>query len=138
MLFRSRLCPDCITEYSLDTKELKTIEDNFNINELLEFLEKSEELKGKIKANAKWGDVKFYRSRGCEHCNNEGYHGRMGIYEVLEINEDIEKLITQAASTETIENKARENGMATMIEDGFVKAVQGSTSIEEILRVTKE
>lgn len=133
-----RLCPDCRTEHILDEKELKTIEDNFNIDKLLEFIRKSEELKNKINPNVKWGNIKFYRSKGCEHCKNEGYHGRVGIYEVLEIDEDIEKLITQATSTETIEYKAREKGMATMVEDGFIKAVQGITSIEEILRVTKE
>ena len=71
-------------------------------------------------------------------CNDEGYKGRLGIYEVLENSEEIEKLITQAASAETIEKKAIELGMLTMVEDGFVKAAQGVTSIEEVLRVTKE
>lgn len=133
-----RLCPDCKTEYKISKEELKTIEDNFNVVEILKTIKKNEELKSLIKMDAKWEDITFYHSKGCEHCNNEGYHGRVGIYEVLEVDEDIEKMITQTASTETIENKAREKGMTTMAEDGFIKAVQGITSIEEILRVTKE
>jgi len=56
----------------------------------------------------------------------------------LDVDADTEKLIVESASSETIEKKSREKGMLTMIEDGFVKAVQGLTSIEEILRVTEE
>jgi general secretion pathway protein E len=68
----------------------------------------------------------------------EGYRGRNGIYEVLEIDEEIRKMISQRASAHDIETKARESGMLTMIEDGFAKCIQGITSVEEILRVTKE
>jgi len=133
-----RLCPDCITEYKMEKKELKTIEDNFKTEEILNTLKKSKEASKFVKTSDKWENVKFYRSKGCDKCDNEGYHGRIGIYEVLEVNESIEKLITQSASTEVIEKQARENGMLTMTEDAFIKAVQGITSIEEVLRVTKD
>lgn len=132
-----RLCSECHVEYSLDAKEKKTLEDNLDTVKMLDILTKSDELKGKISGKT-WETMKFYRNKGCKRCNNEGYKGRVGIYEVLEVDEDIQKLITQAASTEVIENKAKEKGMLTMIEDGFIKAAQGITSIEEILRVTKE
>jgi type IV pilus assembly protein PilB len=133
-----RLCPECLTEYSLNEKEIKSLSANFSIDEILKCLKESAQLKGKIKSGDGWKDIKFYRPKGCEQCNNEGYHGRIGIYEVLEVNVEIEKLITASASTETIEKKAKEQGMHLMIEDGFIKAVQGMTSIEEIMRVTKE
>lgn len=132
-----KLCPECQTKYTLNSKEKKTLEDNLDTDKMLSILANSKELKGKISKES-WESVKFYRAKGCKRCNNEGYKGRIGIYEVLEISEDIEKLITQAASTETIEKAAKEKGMLTMIEDGFIKAAQGVTSIEEVLRVTKE
>lgn len=133
-----RLCPECRTEYCLDEKTVKILKNSFNIDGIMNFLKSAKELKGKVEPNDKLTDIKFYKSKGCDQCGGEGYKGRLGVYEVLEINEDIEKLISQAASTETIENKAKENGMTSMIDDGFFKAVQGLTSIEEVLRVTRE
>ena len=133
-----RLCPECKKSYTINNKELKTLKDNLDIDRMLKLLKSSEELKGKVKEGDDWESIKFYKAKGCKQCNNEGYKGRLGIYEVLEVDEDIEKLIMQSASTETIEEKSREKGMIMMTEDGFVKAVQGVTSIEEILRVTKE
>jgi len=65
-------------------------------------------------------------------------HGRLGIFEVLEMNEEMGKLVTANASADVIDQKARENGMRTMNEGGFIKAVQGITSLEEVMRVTKE
>jgi len=94
-------------------------------------------LKGKLTAKSNWEDIKLYKAAGCEQCTG-GYHGRIGIYEVLEVDDDIQKMISQKSPAEEIENKAREKGMTTMVEDGFAKAVQGITSLEEILRVTKE
>ena len=105
---------------------------------IVEALKKEETLKGIVKPEDDWKDIKFYKSPGCDQCNKEGYHGRIGIYEVLEVDEDIQKLIAEKATSEEIEESARKKGMFTMAEDGFIKAVQGITSIEEILRVTKE
>jgi len=132
-----RLCPECRIAYNLNEKEKKTLEDNLDTEKMIEVLAKTKELKGKV-LEKKWESIKFYRSKGCKKCNNEGYKGRIGIYEVLNIDEDIKKIITQASSTKVIEAKAKEKGMLTMIEDGFIKATQGVTSIEEILRVTNE
>lgn len=133
-----RLCSECKTEYSLDEKAAEILKNSFNIDEVVNFLRSAKELKGKVKPNDKLTDIKFYKTKGCEQCGGEGYKGRLGVYEVLGIDEDIERLISQAASTETIEKKAKENGMISMIDDGFFKAVQGFTSIEEVLRVTRE
>jgi type II secretory ATPase GspE/PulE/Tfp pilus assembly ATPase PilB-like protein len=133
-----KLCNECKAAYTLSEKEIKTLNASFNMDELLDVLKKTPELKGVVTEKSTWKDIKFYHSKGCEQCNNEGYHGRLGIYEVLEMDESIGKLITSNASSDDLERKARENGMRTMGEDGFIKVAQGITSVEEVMRVTKE
>lgn len=80
----------------------------------------------------------LYRSKGCNKCDNTGYLGRMGIYEVLEMDEEIGKLIVNRSTTEDIQRVAVKNGMITMQQDGFLKALEGITTVEEVLRVTRE
>ncbi len=75
---------------------------------------------------------------GCETCGHTGYKGRMGIYEVLNNSSDIQKLIVGNGTSEVIQNQAIKEGMVTMQLDGFIKALRGQTTIEEILRVTAE
>ena len=133
-----KLCNECKAEYTLSDKEIKTLGASFNIDEILLMLKNSKELEGMIDKKSTWKDIKFYRAKGCEQCGNEGYHGRLGIYEVLEIDENMGKLITANATSDVIEQKARECGMRTMHEDGFIKIIQGITSLEEVMRVTKE
>ena len=132
-----KLCPDCRKEYKMDDKEIKSFEDIYNLDKILENIKKSGILKSKVEAKDKWQDIKFYRPVGCEQCSG-GYKGRLGIYEVLEIDDEMEKLISEKASTEEIEKASKEKGMLTMVEDGFIKVIQGITSVEEVLRVTKE
>jgi type IV pilus assembly protein PilB len=133
-----KLCNECKIPYSLDENEIKTLGATFDLEEILEMLKKNPDLLEKVNAKTTWKSLKFFKAKGCEQCNNEGYHGRLGIYEVLEMDETIGKLITSNASSDDIEKKARENGMRTMGEDGFIKAVSGITTIEEVMRVTKE
>lgn len=78
------------------------------------------------------------KTGGCEECGHNGYKGRMGIYEVLGNSTDIEKLIISNATSESIESQAVKEGMVVMQLDGFIKALRGQTTIEEILRVTAE
>jgi general secretion pathway protein E len=73
---------------------------------------------------------------GCDRCSGTGYKGRIGVFEVLEVTEEIARLIGTQADEMTIEAKAKADGMSTMIEDGIAKCRAGLTSIEEILRVT--
>lgn len=75
---------------------------------------------------------------GCEECGHNGYKGRIGIYEVLGNSNDIEKLIVSNATSENIQDQAVKDGMIIMQVDGFIKALRGQTTIEEILRVTAE
>ncbi len=82
-------------------------------------------------------DIRIYKGKGCEVCHNTGYSGRLGIFEVLEVNNDIKKLITENNDSDLILKKAVEGGMTTMLDDGLSKVVTGQTTIEEVLRVTK-
>jgi type IV pilus assembly protein PilB len=82
--------------------------------------------------------LSLFRSKGCSKCDNSGYLGRMGIYEVLEMNDEVGKMIINRSSTEDIQHIAVENGMITMQQDGFLKALEGITTVEEVLRVTRE
>lgn len=133
-----KLCPDCRKEYKMNDKILKNFEEAFDMDAILKNLRKIEILKGKLDEKAKWMDIKFFKPAGCEQCSGTGYKGRLGIYEVLEVDDEIEKMISQKAEANDMENKAKEKGMLTMVEDGFAKAIQGITSVEEVLRVTKE
>lgn len=81
---------------------------------------------------------KYYHGKGCEKCHNSGYRGRMGIYEVMEIDDDIRQLILRKTSSEEIRRVAIKNGMKTMLEDGFDKIASGLTSIEELLTTVRE
>ena len=87
-----------------------------------------------------FGDKKqlhIYQGAGCKVCHGTGYNGRIGLFEVLEINSDLKKLINTKADSDTILKKAQEAGMAIMFDDGLDKVVKGITTIEEVLRVTK-
>ena len=75
---------------------------------------------------------------GCSTCGHTGYKGRIGIYEVLDNSPTVQKLIVTNATSEAIQDEAIKSGMITMEVDGFIKALRGLTSIEEILRVTTE
>lgn len=75
---------------------------------------------------------------GCDNCNHTGYKGRMGIYEVLNNTEKIQSLIVSGGTSESIQEEAINEGMMTMQVDGFIKALRGETTIEEILRVTSQ
>ncbi len=75
---------------------------------------------------------------GCEECNHTGYRGRLGIYEVLGVTIPIQKLIMANATSAQIQDQAIAEGMVTMQTDGLIKSIRGDTTIEEVLRVTKE
>jgi type IV pilus assembly protein PilB len=79
----------------------------------------------------------FFRPSGCQSCSNTGYRGRVGLYEVMPMTEEIERLTVERASSETVKRVAIEQGMYTLRDDGLHKAASGLTSIEEIARVVK-
>jgi type IV pilus assembly protein PilB len=90
-----------------------------------------------VKESATWNDIPFYHP--LENGETEdGYHGRMGIHEVLELSSTIKEMIMAGKTGDEIQVQARKEGMLTMIEDGIFKAAQGLTTIEEVLRVVNE
>lgn len=128
-----KICPHCKKEYALDKTaqaELAKVFDTKKLNALFK-----ENIKEK---NKKLGDMVFYKGAGCSRCGDTGYKGRLGIYEILEINEALTKKINERDTADDIKEFARNNGMLTMLEDGLIKARMGATTISEILRVTKE
>jgi type IV pilus assembly protein PilB len=108
-----KLCPDCKVERVPEPEHLKAA--------------------GFTVANSK--KATFFSAVGCEHCSKTGYRGRLAIHEVMPITPQIEALILDRASSSEIENLAISEGMTTLRADGFAKAAQGFTSIEEVLRV---
>ena len=80
-------------------------------------------------------EITVYRGRGCKMCNHSGYSGRLGIYEILVVTEEIKTLIMQKVSSDIIKKKAVELGMHTFMQDGWSKILAGVTTIEEIMRV---
>ncbi|MCZ2845753.1 MAG: GspE/PulE family protein, partial [Candidatus Bathyarchaeota archaeon] len=82
--------------------------------------------------------ARLYRGTGCKTCNQVGYSGRTGIFEVLTMKENIKQMILQKSDADQIQDQAIKNGMTSMIEDGLDKALAGITTIEEVMRVTHE
>ena len=109
-----RCCTKCKEEYNPDDDELKLIGLT------------REQLNGK----------NLFRGRGCEACNNTGYKGRVGIFELLRITDEIQALINQRKPTQVIKNKAVEEGMVTMRQDGISQILQGITTTTEVLQYT--
>ena len=84
-------------------------------------------------------NLKFYKAKGCEQCQNIGYKGRIGIFEILLMNQKIEKLIlADQASEYEIEKIAVADGMINLFQDGLLKALDGITSISEIMARVKD
>ena len=79
---------------------------------------------------------KIYKGRGCDNCNNTGYRGRVGLYELLSVNDEIKDLIIDGGSTELIRDAARRNGMVALREAGLERAFEGLTTVEEVIRET--
>jgi type IV pilus assembly protein PilB len=154
-----RLCPKCRESYTPDAAIVKKIADSFGIKDA-SFMKKIHELeetalKGGIGSSENapkdakdtsalsTSDAKIARlwkakDGGCDECNHIGYKGRMGIYEVLGNSSEVQKLIVSNATSEQIQDQAVKEGMVVMQMDGFIKALRGQTTIEEILRVTAE
>lgn len=84
------------------------------------------------------GEVQTWKGKGCTECGGSGYIGRVGIFEVLPISETIAQLVLSHPDAETIEKQAQSEGMITMKQDGYLKVLQGVTTIEEVLRVAQE
>lgn len=149
-----RLCVDCRQEFTPDTAILKHLEDAFHIDKNgglkriheLETIALKDGIGASGEKNAATNQLgtsattitRLWKANddGCDQCNHTGYKGRIGIYEVLENSTEIQKMIVTGSTSENIEKAAIEADMLTMQLDGFIKALRGQTTIEEVMRVT--
>lgn len=127
-----KLCDDK-EAYQLTKEEVAQIGEKADLDLVLTAL-KEENI---VKESETFETISFYRPKESTECE-DGYKGRVGIYEVLNISSAIKELISKNESAENIEKQAKSEGMMSMIEDGIFKAAQGLTSIEEVLRVISE
>ncbi len=128
-----KLCPENRESYHLTKAEILEMGKEINIDGLLDIL-KREKI---ISPNTKWEEIEFFKPKPSKNYP-DGYKDRIGLREVLEVSDQIKEMIVKRATSKEIEEQARKEGMLTMLEDGFVKAVRGETSLEEVLRVTRE
>jgi type II secretory ATPase GspE/PulE/Tfp pilus assembly ATPase PilB-like protein len=120
-----KICQFCKQEYALDKK----------ITARVDMILKSIPAAAHVRLPKQ---MKFQHSIGCSKCSGLGYRGRVGVYEIFTMNESIEKLIQNQASTSEIRNQAIKDGMITMAQDGILKVLAGITDVEEVFRVTEE
>ncbi len=143
-----RLCSQCRIQYTPDANELAVIEESFNItSDKFAYIHT---LDAQAAADHIGGDAPVattetsithlwkHSPEGCDDCRHTGFRGRIGVYEVLGMSNAIQKLITANATSSDIQNEAINEGMVTMQTDGFIKALRGATTVEEVLRVTRE
>ena len=144
-----RLCTTCRVSYEVDEKQMQALRDSFSLSdEVLEHLHDLETQAAKENVggedatinSTEHGISKLWKAAedGCEDCHQTGFRGRVGIYEVLANSIPIQKLIVSNATSNQIQDQAILEGMNTMQTDGIVKALRGITTVEEILRATKE
>jgi type IV pilus assembly protein PilB len=150
-----RLCVNCREVFKPDAATLKQLEKSFRLEDNGGFKKihalEAAALQGGIGTNDKQagtdglgttdsGITRLWKAHddGCDSCNNSGYKGRVGIYEVLNNSSAVQKMIVGNSTSEAIEQAAVQDGMLTMQLDGLIKALRGQTSIEEVLRVTSQ
>ncbi len=116
-----RVCPNCQEKFVPDEKAVEEIRQTL----------------GPLMPKDK-KEIKLTRGTGCDKCNNTGYYGRIGIYEALPVSEKIAKLILEEAPAGEIEKQAIDEGMITMLQDGYLRVLEGVTTIEEVVRVVRD
>ena len=109
-----RICKECKEEFSPPSSVLADLE------------LKAEDIKGK----------KFYRGRGCENCNNTGYKGRVGLFELMIMNDDLRDMVMSNCSTDELRDAARSFGMITLRDAGMANIFDGNTTADEVIRET--
>ncbi len=108
-----KICPECCEEYDAEPDVVAHL------------------------AQRPVGSMRLHRGGGCGACRNTGYRGRTGIFELFPVTEELRSEISRGASSERLRDLAREEGMRTMREDGWVRVRTGTTTVEEVLRVTE-
>ena len=144
-----RLCMNCRQPYAPNQEEIDEIVKLFNLREDQTF-EHIHQLELQAMEQKVGGDtpagtnettiVQLWRANpeGCDECRHVGFKGRVGIYEVLGTTREVQRMITENATSDQIQDQAIREGMITMQSDGLVKTLRGNTTLDEVLRVTRE
>lgn len=143
-----RLCTQCRQQYTPNENEIDYLNKSFSISpdkisnlHKLETQASEEHIGGDAPISTTETAITMLwknSPEGCEDCNHTGFRGRIGVYEVLGMSNTIQRLITSNATSNDIQNEAVNEGMITMQNDGLIKALRGATTIEEVLRVTRD
>jgi len=124
-----KICPHCAKETEVSLELEKSIEKELQSGQLIDL--------DSYRDN-KTGRLKFYRGEGCSRCNNEGYQGRTSIFEALEITDQMKEIITSGCKINKVKEEFKRQGMIEIIKDGYIKALKGIISMEEVLRSARE
>ncbi len=144
-----RLCMNCRQSYVPDQTEVAEIVRLFHLAPGQNFYYihqlEAQAIVQKVGGETPWGTTDTTiaalwqpNPNGCDECNHTGFKGRVGIYEVLGTSREIQKMIIGGNTSNEIQDQAVAEGMTTMLTDGLIKAIRGNTTVEEVLRVTKE
>ncbi|KKR57827.1 MAG: Type IV-A pilus assembly ATPase PilB [Candidatus Uhrbacteria bacterium GW2011_GWE2_40_58] len=123
-----RICMSCIQSVEMTELEEQFIEGMPKVKEYLEELGKKKDI----------SKFKLYKGKGCNVCNHTGYHGRIGVFEMLVVTDAIREAIMQEKNADEIHDIAIAEGMTSMLHDGLSKVIVGQTTLEEIMRVVRE
>ena len=135
-----KICGSCKKEYVPPSQAVEDIRKVLgNLIQHREIAQKlSEQEQKDVEELAEGTKLKLFKGAGCEKCGDSGYQGRIGIFEVLAVNDKIGKLILERSPSQNIEKVAVEEGMITMVQDGYLKVLEGITTLEEVIRVALE
>jgi len=144
------ICPKCKKPYEVTFEEIQTLGEKFSYKQNFTEVFRDINASGAVRMAEAGGETSvvsakvpaagklvFYKGEGCQNCGGSGYKGRLSIAEVMEVSGEIRKMILRNATPTEIENQAVKEGMATMFMDGMRKVLEGSTTIEEVLRVMR-
>lgn len=122
-----RVCKDCVK--SIEVSENELVEIKKTLGPIYALVEEKFKKEGK--------KISMPKIIGCDKCNNTGYMGRVAIYEVMPVSEKISKLVIEKAAASEIQKQAMSDGMLTMKQDGYIKVLEGITTIDEVIRVAQ-
>ena len=129
-----KICDNCKQAYAPEQSVIDDIQQV--LGKMLDGWLKSSSDKN-VQANKNNVPFMLYKGSGCEKCGDSGYYGRIGIYEVLRVSEKIARSILERADAATIEKQAMDDGMIIMKQDGYLKVLEGITTLEEVIRVAQ-
>ncbi len=125
-----RICPYCRESYEVMKSLLDSLESDTHVYASLKKLRAAGFL-----TTPNDTDIRFFRGKGCLKCSGTGYRGRVGLFEILNVDDDIQRMILEEKDEVAIQKEAESKGMLTLFEDGLLKVITGDTTIEEVMRV---